>query len=532
MYILFPGRHQLLTDFQFKYLYRIIQAGLEKEADVYGNPLGITEEIKAIVFAVTSANHSNTRRNPLPFYLRAIALESFSDNLNIPSYIYGVEDVGNREDFATYTIKRIKHESDGHIDMKPENTVVVCSTPVMGMYQKLGYRILPAELEDINTWRMITDQPWDLVEHVAKGAEDWRTDKHLLSKIHPASYNVWLRYNVGDKVRTLFSDKIVGEDGDITATRDYNSYVRQMDEIAEMKYNDTAIHVKPGRIGDIGCAVGSWIKLACQDARLRESDFYGIEVSRHLFEICQQRKNNGEFQNPFVFFAQKNAVTGLVFDQRSMNTIFTSSLTHEIESYGSREDLIKFIKNRYDELVIGGVWINRDVVGPENKEQIVYMNLNMDDGRNDDFDTEFSDRTELSKYLSGLSTYGRFKRFARDFRRKEGYKLEFQEKVVNGQSLIELTLRDATEFITKKDYTDNWMSEMHETFAFWSFSEWKAEMESKGFEINTQSVAFSNPWIVENRFKGKVGLYRIEGDNLEPMEYPVTNMFLIAERKI
>jgi len=305
-----------------------------------------------------------------------------------------------------------------------------------------------------------------------------------------------------------------------------------MDEIAEMKYNDTANYIKPGRIGDIGCAVGSWIKLACQDPRLRESDFYGIEVSRHLFDICQQRKNNGEFQNPFVFFSQKNAVTGLVFDKGSMNTIFTSSLTHEIESYGSREDLIRFIRNRYDELVIGGVWINRDVVGPENKEQTVYMHLNRADGRNDDFEAEFSGREELAAYLSGLSTYRRFKRFAKDFRRQEGYQLRYQEKLIDGVYLIELTLKDATEFITKKDYTDNWMSEMHETFAFWSFSEWKEEMERTGFEVSAQSIVFSNPWIVENRFKGKVELYTCEEGKLVWMDYPVTNMFLIAERNI
>ena len=63
-----------------------------------------------------------------------------------------------------------------------------------------------------------------------------------------------------------------------------------MDEIAQLKYEETAQFIQPGRIGDIGCAVGSWIKLAANDKRFRESDFYGIEVSRHLCEICRQRK--------------------------------------------------------------------------------------------------------------------------------------------------------------------------------------------------------------------------------------------------
>ncbi len=182
--------------------------------------------------------------------------------------------------------------------------------------------------------------------------------------MHASSVELWERYRLANKVQLLFRDKMISDDGDITNTRDYNTYVRQMDTIAALKYEETSAYIQPGRIGDIGCAVGSWIRLACNDVRLRESDFYGIEVARHLFDICQQRKHNGEFSNPFVFFSQRNAVTGLVFDRASMNTIHTSSLTHEIESYGSRAELLQFIANRYEELVPGGVWVNRDVVGP------------------------------------------------------------------------------------------------------------------------------------------------------------------------
>ena len=532
MHLLFPGRHQLLTDFQFNYLNKLIQGGLKNAPDVYGKSLGVDSKVEDIIFAVTSSNHSNTRRNPLPFYLRAIALESFASELHIPTYIYGIDDVGNLNDFADYTIKRIRHDSDGHLDIRPDNTLVVCSTPVMKMYEKLGFRILPAELADVKTGKLSTEQPWDLVEHVAALEGNWRADKFFQEKMHAASYNVWLRYNIGDKVRTLFHDKIVGEDGDITATRDYNTYVRQMDEIAEMKYKDTAMFIKPGRIGDIGCAVGSWIRLACLDEKLRESDFYGIEVSRHLYDVCQQRKHNGEFENPFVFFVQKNAVTGLVFEKQSMNTIFTSSLTHEIESYGCREDLLKFIKNRFEELVPGGVWINRDVVGPENKEEIIYMKLSKTDGRNNDFEKDITDREELSTYLSGLSTYGRFLRFVRDFRKKEGYTWRYESVKIGEEDYIKISLQDASEFMTKKDYTDNWQSEMHETFSFWSFEEWKKQVEKAGFTVSQQSVAFSNPWIVENRFEKKTELYQMKDEQLVKMNYPLTNMFLICEKKI
>lgn len=528
MYLLFPGRHQLLTNFQFHYL-RDIVCSPGRCNDLDGNPLSNELKIDAIIFAVTSANHSNTRRNPVPFHLRALSIQEFARELPAPSYIYGIDDVGQLDSFASYTLKRVKHESEGRFNLSPSNTLVVCSTPVLTMYQKLGFNILPAELSDRNTWTYTSPLPWDIVERIAAD-ENWMENEAITDNIHPSSRDLWKKYGLDQKVALLFNDKMISDDGDITTTRDYNVYVRQMDDIAELKYAETQPFIKPGRIGDIGCAVGSWIKLASKDDRLRESDFYGIEVARPLFDICTQRKHNGEFANPFVFFMKRNAVTGLVFEENSMNTIHTSSLTHEIESYGSRGDLLQFIQNRYAELAHGGVWINRDVVGPEDKERRVLMWLNQSDGRNDDYADTFSSRERLRDYLAGLSTYGRFLRFATDFRKAEGYEVAFQIVTIEHEQYVELALKDACEFMSRKDYIDNWQSEMHETFCFWDFHEWKAALEGAGFKISPESHAYTNEWIVENRYKGKVTLCEQSPAGLAPINYPVTNMVLLAEK--
>lgn len=530
MYLLIPGRHQLLTNFQQTYLTRLLNTPLQELKDIYGQPVAISGKIEAIIFAVTSANHSNTRRNPLPFYLRAISIEAMSASLPVPVYIYGIDDVGSLESFAGYTIKRIKHESEGMFDCQPGNTLVVCSTPVLRLYESLGFTILPAELKDINSWEYHATMPWDLVEHIAR-VPDWEQDGFVKQEMHRAAYEVWKKYKLGRKVKQLFSDTMISSDGDLTETRDYNVYVRQMDDIAELKYRETATYLQPGRIGDIGCAVGSWMKLVTKDARLRESDVYGIEVSRHLFEICKQRKENGEFAHPFVFFAQKNAVKGLVFDPNSMNTIHSSSLTHEIESYGSRADLLQFIKNRYDELVPGGVWVNRDVVGPYNKQQQVYMLLNREDGNNEDPYKLFAEREQLSQYLQQLSTYARFLRFASDFRATEGYQLSYATEVIDGNTYLQLSLQDAAEFLSRKDYTDNWQSEMHETFCFWDFNEWQEQLRAAGFKIHPQSYVTTNQWIVENRWKEKASLFVLEDGMLKPYAYPVTHMVLIGVKE-
>jgi hypothetical protein len=516
MYLLFPGRHHLVTQFQFDYLQQLIRDGCEMDGE------RILPE--AVVFAVTSANHSNTRRNPLPFYLRAMMLARFSASLGIPCYVYGIDDLGHTPDFADYTIKRIVNESEGLLDLHPGNTQVICSTPVLQMYRDLGYRILPAELSDESTWSYHTAMPWQLVELIAdnKNNED---DLQLMSQIHPAAQQLWQQYQLSQKIRMLFSDKMIGSDGDLTSTRDYNVYVRQMDEIAGLKFNDTAPFIQSGRIGDIGCAVGSWIRMACAQPALRESDFYGIEVSRFLFELCQQRKLNGDFVNPFVFFSQKNAVTGLVFPRLSMNTIHTSSLTHEIESYGGRADLLQFIRNRFEELVHGGCWINRDVVAPFDKEKEVYLWLREDDGENSE--------THLSGYalperLRRLSTRARFYRFAHDFRKTEGYALPYRDEIIEGKLYHVLQLADAAEFLSRKDYADNWESEMHETFCFWDFDEWKQELQKAGFRIHPGSYAFRNEWIAENRWKNCSAISAFVNGQLMPVDYPLTTMILVA----
>jgi SAM-dependent methyltransferase len=486
--------------------------------------------IDAIVFAVTSAEHNGTRRNPLPLYQRAMALQEFSSDLNVPCFVYPINDVGFRPDFAKYVIRSIDHQSDGRFNVTPANGLLLCSTAsVISMYEDLGFRTLPAERCGRNgddTWDVL---PWSLVEAIAEDP-GWEKNPLFLEKVHPSSQRLWSTYRTGDKVSLLFHDSMIGADGDLTETRDYSEYVRQMDTIARLKYEETSPFIRPGRIGDIGCAVGSWIQQAANEDSLRESDFTGVEISRKLFEICKQRKANGDFANDYVFFARKNAVNGPVFPPNSMNTIHTSSLTHEIESYGGWEELQAFIRNRYRELLPGGVWINRDVVGPDGKDRIVYMELNREDGSEEEIQQRFTDRDELRDHLQQLSTYGRFLRFVSDFRKDMSEPIEFTEEAIDGRQLIRVRLGDACEFLSKKDYVDNWESEMHETFCFWDLREWKQAVEEAGFVVHTDSYAKANQWIIENRLEGKAKLFTKTDDGLSPLPWPVTGMLLLAEK--
>ncbi len=532
-YVLFPGRHHLLTAFQHAYLQAVVSgrakflndgksgAGADKAGDA----------VEGIVFAVTSANHWGTRRNPVPFYLRAAQIEAFASDLGVPFWAYGIDDVGTVDDFASYVIKKIQHESDGSLVLSPENCAVLCSTRMLEQYESLGFAVFPAELADRACWTYSASLPWDCVEKIVgrfrEKKESWHEDAELRNLVHPASLDVWRRYSLARKTEVLFDDSMLGDDGDLTETRDYNSYVRQMDEIADLKWADTGAFAQPGRIGDIGCAVGSWLKSAAADPRLRESDFYGIELSRPLYDICLQRKASGDFGVSEVFFARKNAVDPC-FAASSMDTVHSSSLTHEIFSYGSPEELRKFIAARFGELVPGGVWINRDVIGPESGERLVYVILRQDDG------VDLSPGLEASPEL--LSTQGRFRLFLREWMPSIYPSLGrlgdcVREEERDGLRYTVLPLHVICDFALKKDYTRNWRSEMHEAFCFWSFSDWRREIECVGFSVSPSSRAWRNDWIYQNRIKPSIELFELNPSGaIVPMPWPETHMVLLARK--
>ena len=71
---------------------------------------------------------------------------------------------------------------------------------------------------------------------------------------------------------------------------------------------------------------------------------------------------------------------------------------------------------------------------------------------------------------------------------------------------------------------------MHETFCFWDFNEWKAHLEAIGFAIHPESRAFTNPWIVKNRFEKTARIMIRENGRLSQLPWPETHMILIAQK--
>ncbi|MCI0399315.1 MAG: methyltransferase domain-containing protein [Chloroflexi bacterium] len=109
-------------------------------------------------------------------------------------------------------------------------------------------------------------------------------------------------------------------------------------------------------------------------------------------------------------------ITQPIFEDNAIDTTICNSTLHELWSYGDRAATVHdYLAQKHRQTRPGGRLLIRDVVGPAGGKQEVYLWLNDQDGRNDNVFHAGAGRDELVAHLNGLSTYGRFQRFARDF---------------------------------------------------------------------------------------------------------------------
>lgn len=494
MYLLFPGRHHVLTRFQGEFL----------------RGFGA----RTVVWAVTSANHQTTKRNPVGFDRREAAIERFSVVEGIRSLVVGVVDTPPTDEFAEVTVKAVEAGTDDLVRLTPANTVVACSTPEVGkLYEKLGFPVIGVEPDG-------TPRPWDVLLMIAAGNEQWK------ELAHPATVDVFERYALDAHVARCVNDPVVGDDGGLTTTRDYKTYADAFETAADRKWLQIKDFVQPGRILDIGCATGATLQLVDRDPRFHESDLIGVEVARHLYAECVHKKEQGVFTNPNVYFYQRNMLGSAVFPPRSIDTTLTLALTHEIWSYadGSRPATVqRFADALFVHTAPHGVWINSDVCGPEEPDRQVVLQLDDSDGDNPEYVAELEKLGDPAAYITGLSTRARFFQFAHDFRRNAKVPFGYQQR---GDGLV-LRLADAMDFLTRKDYVDNWLSETHEQFCGLDFAGWCAVAERAGFTIDPASKAWRNDWVVTNRIAPVAAISTPDGTSLD---WPTTHQLLVARR--
>lgn len=492
-FVLFPGRHHVLTRFQAAYLRGIVSGA-------------------TVVWAVTSANHQTTKRNPVGFDRREAAIERFSVAEGIRSLVIPVNDTMPTDEFAEVTVKAVAAGTGDRVVLTPENTLVACSTPeVAKLYAGLGF--------DVGGVESGTEEarPWDVLLMIAAGNERWK------ELAHPATVDVFERYALDEHVRVCVNDPVVGDDGGLTMTRDYKTYAEAFETAADRKWEQISPFVKPGRILDVGCATGATLQRIDADPRFHESDLIGVEVARHLFAECEHKKAQGGFTNPNVYFYQRNMLGAATFPPRSIDTTLTLALTHEIWSYADvppgadvdhtrRETVGRFARAIFGHTAPDGVWINSDVCGPAQPDREVVLHLEAGDGADEGA-------------IGDLSTRARFFRFARAFRENAHVPFEYDERTDGG---IVLRLADAMDFLTRKDYVDNWLSETHEQFCGLRFDDWAEVVRAAGFTVDPASKPWRNDWIIDNRIAPVASLTDPADGAAVP--WPDTHLLLIARR--
>ncbi len=538
--LLFPGRHLVNTRFQAEYMREVIGqraeeiAGLVKGRAVPGGP------IDRVVFAITSSNQENSRYNPVPFHIRAIGVDRFAREVQAAAMftyrIFGIPHYGHTDHFSAFTLKEIAGQSENEERLTPENTVVLCSTPeVIALYRELGFSIAPAELSRVSP----PAQPVEIVRAIGQGPGEWTENEFVLRELAGATQSLLRDFpDVPRRMARIYRDPLTNQDGSLTEKRNYTTYARGMNEILRLKYLDIREAIRPGRIVDEGCADGGLLAEIAQD--FRDSDLFGIDLSAEFAARFQERKRSGEFGDVYTCFYLRNLLDP-IFEPASVDTTICNSTLHELWSYAEQEKTVRgYLAMKFAQLRPGGRLIIRDVVGPEDGELEVMLLAERGNGHElsemsgSDGASDVGDRSPA--WLQGLSTESRFRLFAEDFlgdlrakgRRAPETKVRF--KPVPGG--FRVSLRTAAEFLSKKDYTDNWRSEMNEEFCFWSFSKWCAVLREVGFRVlEDSSRAYTNPWIVENRYRGHVRLVRADAPESE-VAFPPTNMVLVAEKPL
>lgn len=535
-YLLFPGRHLVNTRFQQDYLKRVLSTPPAKLPGFIAGRRELSGPPTEIIFAITSANQENSRFNPIPFHVRAMGVDRFArdlrQNTKFRFRVFGIPHYGHTRNFAVFTVKEIAYQSEQFIKLTPDNCLVLCSTPeVMKLYQELGFAIAPAEAAEPAP-KPVT--PIEIIREIGSSSRDWAAGALVTGNLTASHRSLFEDLpEVPQRIARLYQDPLTNQEGSLTEARNYSTYARGMNEIIRLKYLDIRDGIKSGRIVDEGCADGALLAEISHD--FPDADLFGIDLSAEFAGRFHERQRAGEFGGAYVHFFHRNLLDR-IFESESIDTTICNSTLHELWSYGEGEKSVRgYLAEKFKQLRPGGRLIIRDVVGPENGEQEVLLWCSATDGESPASPELAKHPNRDADWLQKLSTQSRFRLFARDFL-GGNRPFEFAEEQQEDGVAFHLTLRQAAEFLSKKDYVDNWKSEMNEEFCFWSFRNWNTMLSETGFVIRESSNnsaagsrVYSNPWIIKNRYAGHV---RLNSANGQSVPWPPTNMVLFAEKAL
>lgn len=271
-----------------------------------------------------------------------------------------------------------------------------------------------------------------------------------------------------------------------------------MDAATSQKLKDIAQWVSPGLIVDAGIGTGAILKALSK--KFPSSQMIGIDASRHFAALAKKKFRN----NPKIEIIHAD-LRDPVVPADSASTMIFSAVLHELYSYNgySMKAVVRALKNARRALVPGGRLIIRDGVRPIPKEVFLWL-------KND---------TEL---------HNTFRKFSREFKYGSGAKYE---KYGDGEkTMYRLDLATAYEFLSKKDYKENWGLEINEEFGYLTLPGYKKLLEGLGFRI-ISARSYRNPWIIKNRWQGQAKIFERKSGRLREISFPDTNLVIVTAKR-
>jgi SAM-dependent methyltransferase len=294
---------------------------------------------------------------------------------------------------------------------------------------------------------------------------------------------------------------------------DYASYFAGMDKTMHQKLAFVGAHflLDPGsRVADMGCGSGSGsYQLALLNPQIH---VIGVDINPESIRIARER-----YQLPNLEFMVGDAAQP-IFAERPLDGILSSSTLHHVYTFnGYSHDAVRAaLASHLLCLRENGVFVLRDFVNPA-KDAYVLL--------------ELADAPSRGNAVAELADADLLKLFARtarplDTRCGPGFFLEEVDPCRPATRLFRLSYKWAAEFILRKDYRHDWDVEILEEYTYFTADEFAGALARAGGRLLC-AEPYWNPWIVKNRFEGKVRLLDEGGRDLG---WPATNFVAVTQR--
>lgn len=300
----------------------------------------------------------------------------------------------------------------------------------------------------------------------------------------------------------------------------YERYLRGMDSSMRQKVALTAAHLLgEGTVADMGMGSGGGtLALASLYPRVR---VIGVDINPEMVERAsdKHRLPNLEFR--------AGDIAEMVFEAGALDGIFDSSVLHHVTSFNGydHDAAARALATQVRQLAVGGSLVVRDFVAPPSAQ--IWLDLPAADGDESDDPTR-------------CSSAALFERFAREFRKLSpqpgfGYQPITVATVAgeggapplpSGWRRYAVDSRLAAEFLLRKDYRNDWDTEVLEEYTYFTQQRFEQTFAELGLRV-LASIPLYNPWIIERRFKGRAQLWTTAG---EALPFPATNHLTVGEK--